>query len=193
MHGLVNRFVEEFLRARYGDAVWCEVATGCGVDPRGFLSWRPQRDALTAQLVRRSAALIGVRVTDLAEDAGAWLAQIEAIRRLLRFGGRDYAEFLLSLDQLPGRAEMVVPGLGLPALGVTEAAGDRFVIRLEGGHFLWTRATAGVLRQMADDYGALALITPGRGRDTIVVEVPDRQFTRGRSFALVASMDVAAA
>lgn len=187
MHGLVNRFAEEFLRARYGEALWREVATGCGVDPRGFLSWQPQPDALTLQLARRGAALIGVRVTDLAEDAGAWLAQIEAIRRLLRFGGRDYAEFLMSLDQLPGRAEMVVPGLGLPALGVTEGPGDRFVIRLEGGDPLWTRATAGVLRQMADDYGALALITPGRGTNSIVVEVPDRQFTLGRSFALVAS------
>ena len=44
---------------------------------------------------------------------------------------------------------------------------------------------AGILRQMADDYGALALITTGPGH-RIVVEVPERRFTSGRSFALVA-------
>ena len=185
MHGLVNRFVEEFLRARYGEGVWREVAVACGVDAQGFHSWRAQPDAVTARLIARAARRVAVRPSDLAEDAGAWLAQVEAIRRLLRFGGRDYGEFLQSLDQLPGRAEMVVRGLGLPPLRVSETSGDAFRITLPGGHRLWICAMAGILRQMADDYGALALITTGPGH-RIVVEVPERRFASGRSFALVA-------
>lgn len=184
MHGLINRFIEEFLRARYGDALWREVAGDCAADPRGFHSWRTQPKALTGQLVTRAAARIGVRLDDLAEDAGGWLAQCESIRRLLRFGGRDYGEFLASIDQLPGRAEMVVPGLGLPALSVVEDGPDRVRLRVIGGHRLWTCVLAGLLRQMADDFGALALIS--RRGATVIVEVPEREFAEGRSFALVA-------
>ncbi|MBV0890417.1 heme NO-binding domain-containing protein [Paracoccus sp. Z118] len=187
MHGLINRFIEEFLRARYGEALWREVAGDCAADPRGFHSWRTQPEAMTGQLATRAAARIGVRLVDLAEDAGGWLAQCESIRRLLRFGGRDYAEFLASIDQLPGRAEMVVPGLGLPALRVIDEGPERFRVRVLDGHWLWTCVLAGLLRQMADDFGALALIS--RRGWTITVEVPEREFAEGRSFALVAAQE----
>lgn len=186
MHGLVNRLIEEFLRARYGESLWRKVALACEVDPRGFHTLRAHPDRLTRQLMTTAAAEIGVNVGDLSEDVGAWLVQLEPVRRLLRFSGRDYTEFLLALEQLPGRAEMVVPNLGLPTLTVIEEGGDQFVVHINGAPGLWAYLLAGVLRQMADDYGALALITVDKARGGILVEVPDGDFAHGRSFDLVA-------
>ncbi|WP_299359944.1 heme NO-binding domain-containing protein [uncultured Paracoccus sp.] len=188
MHGLVNRLIEEFLRARYGESLWREVAVACEVDPRGFHAMRMHPPQRTRQLMTTAASEIGVNVGDLSEDVGAWLVQLEPVRRLLRFSGRDYTEFLLALDQLPGRAEMVVPKLGLPALTVIEDGGDSFVVDINGAPGLWAYMLAGLLRQMADDYGALALITVDKARGGIVVDVPDQDFAHGRSFDLVAEV-----
>ena len=61
----------------------------------------------------RAARRVAVRPADLAEDAGAWLAQVEAIRRLLRFGGRDY-------EVTP---VLVTPGLLARVAGALDDAG----------------------------------------------------------------------
>ena len=52
------------------------------------------------------------------EDVGTWLvtnADSVSIRRLLRFGGADFREFLDTLDELPGRIQMALPGAERPA------------------------------------------------------------------------------
>ena len=65
----------------------------------------------------------------LLEDIGTYFAfhpNVEALRRLLRFGGADFSEFLNSLDDLPDRARLAVDDLELPEL---------FLVQLTEGHF----------------------------------------------------------
>lgn len=182
MHGLVNRSVEEFLRDTSGPDVWAAVAQSCGVDPRGFQTVRDYPDALTTAMVAEAAGRLDQPEAEFLEDLGAWLAQRESLRRLLRFGGATYAEFVRSLDQLAERAEMVVPNLSLPQVRVTVAQGaSKFTLTVERGDN-WDRLLAGILRQMADDYGALALIACNDG--VVSIEVPEHGYAAGREFVL---------
>ncbi len=55
----------------------------------------------------------------LLEDLGTYLVShpnVQGLRRLLRFGGAGFIDFLHSLDELHDRARLAVPDLDLPQL-----------------------------------------------------------------------------
>lgn len=182
MHGLINRSIEGFLRDVYGDGAWRDVAEAAQVDPRGFQTLCDSPDAVSQALIGQAAARLEKPEAELLEDLGAWLAGMESIRRLLRFSGRNFPEFLHRLEELPGRAHMVLPDLGMPALTVTLEEGDWLAIALPEGAEGWGAVIAGLIRAMADDYGALGLILADGRR--IRVQVPDDAFAAGRDFTL---------
>ena len=124
------------------------------------------------------------------EDLGTYLVShpsVEALRRLLRFGGLDFVDFLHSLEDLPGRARLAVRDLALPRMELDVLGERRFELRCidapEGfGHVL-----VGLMRAMADDYGALAVLEHlGRkGRvERIGIDVTMSGFSPGRAFNL---------
>lgn len=180
MHGLVNRSIEYFARQTHGDAVWTAAATAAGVDPRGVELMCEQDDSTARRLLHEIAALVGCSPPELAGDIGAWVAQRSAIRRLLRFAGRDFASFVTTLDQLRGRARLVLRDLELPAISVAPLPrGWKLTPACDE---VWLHALAGVLHAMADDYGVLAVIEI-RG-DSILVDVPVVDFNEGRPFSI---------
>lgn len=191
MHGLVNRSIEGFLRDTYGDALWQRVAGQAGVDPRGFHSVQNYSDASTQKLIAAACEALSKPSADLLEDLGAWIVRLELVRRLLRFSGRDFIDFLMSLDELPGRAQMVLPELRLPRLKATGEGPGQVCVQLTHGTLAWRDMLAGLIRGMADDYGALGLIlTDGM---QIRVHVSDTSFTEGRDFHLSAGPEMDAA
>lgn len=183
MHGLLNRSVEEYLRARYGEQLWRHAARAASVDERGFLAIRDYPDSITVLMVDAAAQQLGIGSLDLFEDMGAWLGQVEPLRRLLRFSGSDYADFVLALEQLPARGHMIVPGLHIPLICVSRDGPERFQIAMKTAASAWVHVVAGLLRQMADDFGVLALIAVNRGK--IDLTVPEYRFAEGRPFTLV--------
>lgn len=179
MHGMVNRSIEHFLRATYGDAVWIDVARTSGLDPTGFNGMRQYPDDITETMLRAASAVLGKSTYDILEDTGAWLVQIEAMRRLLRFSGGKFSEFVLALEELPGRARLVLPDLEIPPLFVAQIEPELYRIYGEGwGGFLWV--VSGALRGMADDYGVLALIEATR--TGVEMRVLMQEYTAGRPF-----------
>ena len=129
------------------------------------------------------------------EDIGTYLIshpKNEPIRRLMRFGGADFVEFLHSMDDLPGRTRLALPGLRLPSIHLEESTPMQFTVsctdQLPGfGHVL-----VGLLRAMADDYGALAVLEyAGRGgpEEVVDIQVLDASFVPGRSFSLADCLD----
>jgi hypothetical protein len=116
---------------------------------------------------------------------------VEALRRLLRFGGVTFEEFLHSLDDLPDRARLAVSDLELPKLELREHApgmyslncsSDLQVFGANFGHVM-----VGLLRAMADDYGALVLLEHQGGQlgsETISINLLESSFAEGRSFLL---------
>jgi len=189
MHGLINRSIQHFLRATYGTDLWQAVAEAVGAPVSGFEALLQYDDALTLAMLDEAAARLDKPAEALLEDLGAFLVTLEPLRRLLRFGGVDYAEFLLSLEELPARAHMALPDLEMPRITITKASATdgRLTLAVQGRVPGWGLVLAGLLRSMADDYGALALIEIlplGACRDHIAVDLLDTTFASGRRFEL---------
>lgn len=193
MHGMINRAIERFVRDTYGDDAWMGVVRALGLDFTEFEPMLLYAPELTDQVLGAVAVHLDKVRDDLLEDIGTFLVShpnLEAIRRLLRFGGVDFPEFLHSLDDLPGRARLAVPDLNLPSLELREHCAGLFSIYVnsEGldvagfGHVI-----LGLLRAMADDYGALVLLEhKGHKGMTEILEVQllDVAFAQGRAFDL---------
>lgn len=195
MLGLMNRAIEAFLRDRWGPAVWARVirhagigADGTGQD--GIEAFVDPDTTLTPRLVDAAARATARTPDGLLEDLGTYLVSHPsrtALRRLLRFGGRNFTDFLLSLEDLPARARLALPDLKVPSLHLAEAGSGRFVLTIQGDVPGLGHAAMGLLRAMADDYGALVVIEHmGRSAQgcALSIQVLDTRFAEGRRFAL---------
>ncbi|WP_343079698.1 heme NO-binding domain-containing protein [Ostreiculturibacter nitratireducens] len=187
MHGLMNRAVQCFLRDAYGEEVWMGVAQAAGVEPEGFEALLTYPDEVTEAVLAAASARLGKPRDALLEDVGIYLVGLEPLRRLLRFGGVSYTDFLDTLEELPGRAMLAVPDLGLPTLDVRAHGHGRLTLLCRPGFPGMGHVFAGVLRALADDYGALALIDHAGEDDdgeTVEIELLEASFSEGRRFDL---------
>lgn len=194
MHGLVNRSIQSFLRDTYGAAFWARVAEAAGLPEDGFETMQRYDDALTDRVIDMAAGLLDRHAPPMLEDLGTYLVsdpRRERLRRLLRLGGAGFVDFLHSLEDLPERARLALPDLDLPQLCLNEPEPGRFMLACRAAHPGFQHVLVGMLRAMADDYGALVVIdTAGRadGADRISIDLLDQSYTRGKQFELAAGM-----
>jgi hypothetical protein len=187
MHGLINRSIQRFLNDTYGAELWRTIAATVSVPPDGFEAMLHYDDAITSAMLEVAADRLAKPHDALLEDLGAFLVTQEPLRRLLRFGGVDYPDFLLSLEELPARGLMALPDLDLPQLTLINVAEGRFSLLVGARVRGWGSVLSGLLRAMADDYGALVLIeslVAGEGQELISVELLQARFASGRRFVL---------
>lgn len=190
MHGLINRSVQSYVRDTRGDEAWQKVAKEAELDFEQFEAMMMYEDALTPRILNAASKVLGRPREDILEDMGTYLVshpECEAVRRLLRFGGVDFEDFLHSLDDLPDRARLAVPDLDLPRLELREHAARKFSLVCETPIEGYGHVLMGILRVMADDYGALALLDhtgAGGGRETVSITLVDLDFAEGRDFEL---------
>ena len=192
MHGLILRTVQIFTEDTYGRPEWAAVAARAGIEIPGFEAMLHYDPAVFACVLDAAEAQLGKPRDAILEDMGTYLVSHpnrERLRRLLRFGGVDFIEFLHSLDDLPERARLAVADLDLPDLELQDGPQNTFQLRVTSPHAGAGHVVVGMLRAMADDYGALALLDHlGRAGDTETISVVLIQsaYTQGRSFALSA-------
>lgn len=193
MHGSINRAIEMFVRDSYGPQAWRDVIARLGLETPGFEAMLDYPDAITADLIDDLSRTMGKPGSDVLEDIGTYLVShptAEPVRRLLRFSGADFSEFLDSLDELPARARLVIPTLCLPQIELDEITPQEVMVRVHHipespvafGHVLM-----GLLRAMADDYGALVLLEyrgTSDGSEQIDVNLLATAHSQGRAFAL---------
>ncbi len=190
MHGLINRSLETFLRATYGNELWCRIIEELDAGIETFEPMFSYDDALIQAVVDSAARFLDKPREDLLEDFGTFLVadpRSERVRRLLRFGGVDYADFLHSLDDLRGRARLAVPDLDLPALELHEIGEGEFTLACEARLEGFAHVLLGVLRALADDYGALVfieLLARREDMDYLSIRLLEAGFSEGRDFSL---------
>lgn len=190
MHGLVNRALQGFLTDTYGQETWEEVQSQAGLPEGGFESMLHYEDQLTADTISAATAVLHKDRCTLLEDLGTYLLSHpnqEGLRRLMRFGGDTFFDFLQSLDDLSGRARLALPDLDMPDLAIRHDGHNRFILsvrwRLPGAGSVFL----GALRAMADDYGTLAFFEAEEdeeGKERVVIDLVDQSFASGRSFSL---------
>lgn len=192
MHGLVNRGIQRFVIDTYGEGKWRAAMARAGFDFTDFEAmWHYDR-SVTPRLLQSVSDVLDRPRDELLEDIGTYLVShknVEALRRLLRFGGVDFVDFLHSLDDLPDRARLAVSDLVLPRLELSEESADTYVLRCYSQELGWGRLFMGVLRAMADDYGTLAVLTHlgTEGTcDVLQIKLLETEFAVGRGFELSA-------
>lgn len=193
MHGLINRSIQKFVCDTYSTGIWQQVAGHANLGFVDFEAMLVYEKPITSRVLDSLSAIVGRPGKELLEDLGAYLVSNpnqEGVRRLLRFGGVNFEEFLHSLDDLPERAKLAVPDLVLPSMELDQSDEWRFSLLcrspVRGVGYLMM----GVLRVMADDYGALALFDSkclSRGYEVISIIVIDRDYAEGRHFDLGAT------
>lgn len=194
MHGLINRAMERFLRETYGAGAWQQIALQADLPFDRFEPLLRYDPALTTAVVTAAAAVLRRPTDALMEDMGTYLVSHgsgERLRRLLRFGGVGFRDFLHSLEELPARARLALPDLALPEMRLVELGGAEFTLSMAapfpGAGFV----LMGLLRAMADDYGSLVFLDiAGQGPlgDTIHIQLLDEDFAEGRRFDLAAGI-----
>ncbi|HIC67721.1 MAG TPA: heme NO-binding protein [Paracoccus sp.] len=178
MQTLLDRAIGEFMREVYGIERWQDILDQMS---QGLIDTGPD-GAGYAGAMREAARRLAKPEADLFEDLGAWLARHEPIRRLLRFSGSNFRDFVMRLDELPDRAHMVVPELRMPSILIRQDDSNTVTIELTEAQAGWSPVLGGILRGMADDYGALGLILVEG--DVITVRISDESFSEDRGFQL---------
>jgi hypothetical protein len=189
MHGLINCAIERFVRDTYGDQTWRMACAAAAVPEQKFEPLLTYEDPLTQSLIASCAEVLRRTPDVVLEDLGSSLISgagdaAVATRRLLRFSGRSFVDFLYALDDLPDRIALAVPDLTLPELHVEEQRPDLFYVSAGEGWPGYLHVVHGVLRAMADEYGVLVLIDLVDGKPGLEVQVIDMAFTAGRAFTL---------
>lgn len=196
MHGLINRAIQCFVRDTYGQDCWLDIAQMADLSPPDFEAMLRYEDRLTFDVLQACGNRLGKPRDELLEDLGTYLVSnpnSEALRRLLRFGGDSFVEFLHSLDDLPERAWLAVPDLELPLLDLQEVSQDQFLLTCHSRYDGFAPVLLGMLRSLADDYGALVLLEMTRPTDpdvdgAISIALLETAFSEGRHFELGAGV-----
>jgi Haem-NO-binding len=186
MDALLLRSLQAYIRDTFDCTVWQAICRRSGLRVETFEPMLRYDCGLADRVARHAAEVLGRPVDTVWEDMGTYLVTNpghEGVRRLLRFGGVSFADFLHSLEDLPDRARLAMPELDLPDLHLIDRGPERFTIlcrsRLQG----MGRILVGMLTAMADDYGALSVIE-AEGEDRITVRVLDSAHAKARRFDL---------
>lgn len=194
MHGLFNRAIQCFLRDTYGQPLWLAVVRRAQLGFEGFETMLTYDPALTEAVLTAAAVELKRPRETVLEDLGTYLVShpnVDALRRLLRFGGASFVDFLHSLEDLPDRARLALPELDLPALEFSDLGEGRFALRCKGHVRGVGHVVVGLLRAMADDYGALVLLDHGgsdAGGEVVLIDLLDHSHASGRRFHLAAGL-----
>jgi hypothetical protein len=190
MHGLVNRGIQRFVTDSYGEANWHAAMQRTRLGFTDFEAMWIYDDAVTPTVLAAVCDVLDRPYDELLEDIGTYLVShtnVQALRRLLRFGGVTFVEFLHSLDDLPDRARLAVSNLDMPRLELIEESPERYRLHCYADMEGWGHLFMGVLRAMADDYGALAFLEyqgAEDGVETLEIALLETEFSVGRDFEL---------
>ncbi len=190
MHGLINTAIQSFACQTYGCDRWDAVMNRLNLGHTRFESMLTYDDSQTFLVLDALSDELDRPREELLEDLGTYLIadpQVQALRRLLRFSGLTYEDFLHSLDDLPDRTRLAVADLHLPALELREHAPGKFTLTCAPGLPGYGWVMMGILRAMADDYGALAILHyegVQNGSDIISISLVEAMYAEGRDFNL---------
>lgn len=190
MHGLINKAIQSFVCHTYGRDRWQSVMEAAGCEFSEFEAMLTYEAELTQGVLDALRRELNRDLDDILEDLGTFLvsdAEMGRLRRLLRFSGVSYADFLHSLDDLPDRVRLAVSDLHLPPLELREHANGQYTLTCGTEIPGFGCVIMGLLRAMADDYGALAILSyegRSKGCDVISIQLVEASFAQGRDFDL---------
>lgn len=161
MDALFLRSLQGYVRDTFGQPAWQAICRRSDLTVETFEPMLHYPPGMADRVADTAAEVLGRPVETVWEDMGTYLVTNpghEGVRRLLRFGGVSFTDFLHSLEEMPGRARLGLPGLDLPEVMLRALGEDHFELCCRSRFRGTVRVLAGVITAMADDYGTLCLI-----------------------------------
>lgn len=165
MHGMINRGLQCYICDIHGVDIWEETCENAKLPFFNFESMLSYDDATTEDLLSSFGALVERPRDEILEDFGTYVVSedaLTAVRRLLKFGGGSYAEFLQSLNFVYDRAKMAVPDLDIPTMELVTHSPKSYTLHSRFQKRGFGATLLGLLRALADDYHTLVSITHTR-------------------------------
>lgn len=190
MHGLINKAVQSFVVLTYGEDRWQNVVSQVGLERPDYEAMLTYDDEQSGEMLNAVCRELDRPFGEVMEDLGTFLVShpnLESLRRLLRFGGVTYVDFLHSLNDLPDRVLLAVSDLRLPSLDLREHTSGLFSLTCSPGLPGFGGVMVGILRAMADDYGALVMLDHRGRRDgceVVSIALVESAYAKGRQFDL---------
>lgn len=192
MHGLINRAIQGYVLDTHKDEAWRQITRKARLGFDSFETMLVYDPALTEAVLQAAVQVLGRPREAILEDLGTFLVSnpgLDALRRLLRFGGVNFIDFLQTLEDTRGRGRLALNNIDLPELDLYEISPRLYTLQcrfpIEGsGHVI-----VGLLRAMADDYGVFVLLDHDGNSlegEMILIQLLDVSFSQGRSFDLAA-------
>jgi len=117
MYGMINKSIEDLVKANFGDEKWGVILERSGVDVDFFISNEPYDDDITYQLAGAVAAEMGMTLTEVFIAFGEWWVlrtTKEKFSGMLEAGGKSLREFLINLPIFHNRVLLIYPKLTPP-------------------------------------------------------------------------------
>ena len=161
MYGLLLRALQGYICTTFGARRWVQVMEENHHRAEGFEPLLHYDLGQFRAVLARSCKVLGRSAASLLEDMGTFMVTNPAMpapRRLLRFAGNSYGEFLLSLEELPERAKLALYDVCLPRIVVRALGAGEYLLYCKPAQPEVIHLLHGLLRAMADDYGTLVFI-----------------------------------
>ncbi len=193
MHGLINCAIQRFIRDTYGKQAWADICRDADLGFDAFESMLIYKIEQTEVVLEAACRRLGLERAVLLEEMGKHLVSnpdSAHLKRLLRFGGETFREFLHSLDDLRDLARLALPDLDFPHLEIKEHAPTAFGLSYEWEKRGFGAAIVGIIDVMAIDYGVLVSLEHNCRHledgdfGTILINVLDGVHARSHEFAL---------
>ena len=123
MYGLVNKAIEQMVRAEHGAPTWAAIKQRAELDIAAFVSMNQYPDDVTYRLVGAASDVLGVPPATILQAFGRyWMLYTskEGYDQLLQMTGNTLFEFLQNLDNMHARIGLIYPHVQPPSFRCTD-------------------------------------------------------------------------
>ncbi|HRH50827.1 MAG TPA: heme NO-binding domain-containing protein [Panacibacter sp.] len=123
MYGVVNKAIEDLVKANFGEEKWNAAKKRSGVKDDYFISSEPYDDAITYQLAGAISEEMNMPVEEVMIAFGEWWVLKtgkEKYGGLMEAGGNSLREFLVNLPLFHNRVMLIYPKLTPPEFKISD-------------------------------------------------------------------------
>lgn len=131
MYGIVNKAIEDLVKANFGEEKWDKIKERSGVDLDFFISNDPYDDEITFKLAIAASEELNMPLENVLQAFGEWWVlktSKEKYGGLMEAGGDTLPEFLVNLPNFHNRIMLIYPKLTPPEFKVSHRESNSILI-----------------------------------------------------------------
>lgn len=131
MYGIVNKAIEDLVKANFGEEKWNKILERSGIEEDFFISNEPYDDQITYSLAIAVSEEMIMTVGDVLNAFGEWWVlktSKEKYGGMMEAGGSTLREFLINLPLFHNRVMLIYPRLTPPEFQVSDVTENSILV-----------------------------------------------------------------